>query len=195
MPHEEPLSIFTIGHSTAPLDQFVALLEGRGIRAVVDIRTVPRSRRNPQFNRETLPESLQAAAIGYLHAPRLGGLRRPRPDSPNGAWRNASFRGFADYMQGPEFAQGMDELIEYARRQRTVLMCAEAVPWRCHRSLIADALVARGICVRHILGAHALKTHELIPWARVEGIRITYPAQSSPIDPCAKPDQTDQRKH
>lgn len=142
----------------------------------MDVRTVPRSRHNPQFNRETLPAELSAAGIAYAHMPGLGGLRRPRADSVNAAWRNASFRGYADHMQTHEFGQTLDALIALAGERRVAIMCAEAVPWRCHRSLIADALTARGVAVRHILGPARADSHTLTTFARVEGTRVTYPA-------------------
>src|SRR3954469_977932 len=134
-------TIYTIGHSTRPFDEFVALLQANGVRRVVDVRTMPRSRRNPQYNTDTLPETLGAAGIDYTHLKGLGGLRRPRRDSPNGAWRNESFRGYADYMQTPAFDSALGELLELADEEPCTLMCAEAVPWRCHRSLVADALL------------------------------------------------------
>ncbi len=141
----EPVkTIFTIGHSTRTLDEFIGLLKESGVQHVVDIRTIPRSRYNPQFNRETLPDHLVASDIAYTHVAGLGGLRHPRPDSPNRAWRNASFRGFADYMMTGEFRKSLEELMDLAGREVVSLMCAEAVPWRCHRSLIGDALVVRG---------------------------------------------------
>ncbi len=171
----EPL--FTIGHSTRSLAEFVALLQGAGVTLVADVRTIPRSRHNPQFNRDTLPEALAAAGIAYRHLPALGGLRHTGPGSPNTGWRNASFRGFADYMQTPAFAAGLDELLGLAQQARVAIMCAEAVPWRCHRSLIADALVARGIPVQDIVGAGHSQPHRLTPFARVEGTNVTYPAE------------------
>jgi uncharacterized protein (DUF488 family) len=126
-----------------------------------------------------LPGSLKKAGLGYVHLPELGGLRRGRRDSPNMGWRNASFRGFADYMQTPEFAQSLEELIRLANHDRIVLMCAEAVPWRCHRSLIADALLVRGICTEHIMSATRRQTHTLTPFAKVRGTEIIYPAEPS----------------
>jgi uncharacterized protein (DUF488 family) len=138
---------------------------------------MPRSRSNPQFNKDTLPRALRRAGIGYLHLPGLGGLRRRRPDSPNTGWHNSSFQGYADYMLTPEFDQSLNELLDRSRGRRVALMCAEAVPWRCHRSLIADALSVRGITVGHILGPARLQPHVLRPWARVQGTRITYPAE------------------
>ncbi len=171
----EPLTVFTIGHSTRTLESFAHLLRAHGVTRLVDVRTVPRSRHNPQYNQEILPDSLQAAAIAYTHLPGLGGLRHARPDSANGGWENASFRGFADYMQTPEFDQALDQLLAMARRERIAVMCAEAVPWRCHRSLIADALCVRGVAVEHILSGTHSQPHRLTPWARIEGTRITYP--------------------
>ncbi len=167
--------VFTIGHSTRSADELVRLLAVHGVRTVMDVRTVPGSRRFPQFNREALAESLRGAGIGYCHNPGLGGLRKPRKDSPNGAWRNDSFRGFADYMLTPEFEQGLAELIDSARAEVTAVLCAEAVPWRCHRSLIADALTVRGFPVEHIVGGEKSSPHQVTKWARVEGLRITYP--------------------
>jgi len=171
------MTVYSIGHSTRPLDEFLGLLRAHGVTHVVDTRTVPRSRRNPQYNREALPEALRPAGIGYAHVPGLGGLRRPRRDSVNTAWRNAGFRGYADHMQTPEFAESLEALIALAARAHVAVMCAEAVPWRCHRSLIADALTVRQVPVEHILdgGRHH---HRLTPWARVDGVRLTYPAQT-----------------
>ena len=167
--------IFTVGHSTHPIDEFIRILRAHGIRQLVDVRTIPRSRRNPQFSRENLPGSLKAEGIVYHHMPGLGGLRHPRRDSINTGWRNAGFRGFADYMQTPEFYENLEKLIESASDAPTAIMCAEAVPWRCHRSLIADALVARGITVQEILTAAKSQPHALTPFAKVEGSRVTYP--------------------
>lgn len=176
MPPAEPFTVFTLGHSTLPIDRFVALLRTYGIERLVDIRTVPRSRRNPQFNQDVLPGSLAPEHIEYVHLAALGGLRRPRKDSPNTGWRNESFRGYADYMQTPEFQAGLEALIQMSREKRVGIMCAEAVPWRCHRSLVADALSVRDIPVVEILSADASRAHKLTPFARVEGLRITYPA-------------------
>ena len=169
------LSIFTIGHSTHAIEKFVEMLRAHGVQRLVDVRTIPRSRHNPQFNKEALGKALRNRRISYRHMKALGGLRRARPDSPNMGWRNASFRGFADYMQTPEFAEAIHALIKLAAEKPTAIMCAEAVPWRCHRSLIADALTVRGIAVRHIHSATNAKPHALTPMARVEGGRITYP--------------------
>jgi len=172
----EPL-ICTIGHSTHPLDEFVNLLKKNEVTHLLDVRTVPRSRHNPQFNKETLPESLRTAGIKYTHLPGLGGLRHARKDSINEGWRNASFRGYADYMQTQEFVENVHQVIEFAEHDRCALMCAEAVPWRCHRSLIADALVVRGVRVEDIIDNHGRKPHSLTPWAQTDGLKIFYPAQ------------------
>jgi uncharacterized protein (DUF488 family) len=173
--HSPPQVVLTVGHSDLPLEEFVRLLQAHGATLVADVRKMPGSRRNPQFGRDTLPESLRQAGIGYVHLPGLGGLRRRQPDSPNTGWRNASFRGYADYMRTPEFAASLEDLLDRAGGERVALMCAEAVPWRCHRSLIADALVARGVAVEHVLGASRTEPHTLRPWARVDGTRVTYP--------------------
>ncbi|MGA8873771.1 MAG: DUF488 domain-containing protein [Candidatus Acidiferrales bacterium] len=182
---ESPLTVFTIGHSTRPIDEFLDLLRAHAIRQLLDIRTIPKSRRNPQFNTDSLAASLASAGIGYLHMKDLGGLRHPARDSINLGWRNASFRGFADYMQTPQFAAALAQAIQLAKETSpTVLMCAEAVPWRCHRSLVADALVVRGIRVLEIISAAEPKEHALTPFAHVRGTRITYPAdQRSLLDP------------
>jgi uncharacterized protein (DUF488 family) len=170
------LPVFTIGHSTRPIEDFIALLHGHKIQLLADVRTVPRSRHNPQFNRDTLPDSLRPVHIDYLHMPELGGLRHARKDSTNTAWRNASFRGFADYMETPEFEQGLDRLVEEAQTRRVAIMCAEAVPWRCHRSMIADALVARGLEVLEISSATRAQPHKMTPFAKTEGTKVHYPA-------------------
>ena len=169
--------VFTVGHSTRAVEDFLALLHAHGVRLLVDVRTVPRSRHNPQFNQDELRAALQGARIGYRHMKGLGGLRHPRKDSPNGAWRNASFRGFADYMQTPEFTLNLERLIELARKRQTAIMCAEAVPWRCHRSLIGDALVVRRIGVEELSSLPSTRPHTLTPWARVRGKKILYPAE------------------
>ncbi len=174
--------VLTIGHSNRPLDAFVELLRENGVERVVDVRTMPRSRHNPQFNRETLAAELPAAGIGYTHVPELGGLRKPRADSPNGGWRNASFRGYADYMQTSAFAAAVERVVDMAGEERCALMCAEAVPWRCHRSLIADALLARGARVEDIVGPGKRTRHALTPFARVDGLSITYPPSASGSD-------------
>ena len=166
--------VYTIGHSTRPLDELVALLARNGVTQLADVRTVPKSRRHPHFVREAMADSLPRAGIGYRHFPGLGGLRKPRPDSTNTAWRNDGFRGYADYMQTPLFAQALDDLLGWAARP-TAIMCAEAVWWQCHRQLIADALVARGVEVRHIVSTAAPEAHRLTEFARVDGARVTYP--------------------
>jgi len=185
-PAKRPTEILTIGHSTRSLEELLRLLEAHGVKHLADVRTIPRSRHNPQFNRESLAGQLRRAGIGYTHMPVLGGLRHARRDSPNGGWRNASFRGFADYMQTPEFEAGLEALIEAAAGARTVIMCAEAVPWRCHRSLIADALSARGIGVEHILSATRAEPHALTAFATLEGTRVTYPPEPLPLERAAR---------
>ncbi|MGH9410759.1 MAG: DUF488 family protein [Vicinamibacterales bacterium] len=170
-----PQPIFTIGHSTLPIDEFVVLLTRNGIWQLADVRTVPRSRRHPQFNKETLGETLAEHGIVYQHFPPLGGLRTPRSDSPNSAWQHSGFRGYADHMQTSEFAQGLDGLLQFASRGPTAVMCAEAVWWRCHRRLLADALLVRHVTVRHILPSGDPKPHELSEFARVDGLMLTYP--------------------
>jgi uncharacterized protein (DUF488 family) len=168
--------VFTIGHSTRPIEEFIDLLRANGVKQLIDIRTIPKSRHNPQFNSDALAESLRAARIRYLHMKELGGLRRANPDSINLGWRNTSFRGFADYMQTPGFEAAIEHAIELAAARPTALMCAEAVPWRCHRSLVADALLARGIRVLEIVGNAAPKEHQLTPFAHVRGTKVTYPS-------------------
>ena len=171
--------ILTIGHSTRSIEEFIRLLQAHEATCVVDVRSMPRSRRNPQFNRDSLPDSLGKAGIGYVHMAGLGGLRRPAPDSPNDGWRNLSFRGYADHMQSPEFAEGLQALIKLAKEHRVALMCAEAVPWRCHRSLIADALLVRGSKVEHIMNRSHRQVHALTPFAKVKGTQLTYPGGDS----------------
>lgn len=183
-PTEEPSPIvLTIGHSTRTLKEFIGLLQAHGAVRVADVRTVPRSRHNPQFNRDSLPEELKKAGLGYVHLPGLGGLRHAKPDSLNLGWRNASFRGYADYMQTPEFEESLEEMIQLAKQDRIALMCAEAVPWRCHRSLIADALLVRGICTEDIMSPTRRTIHTLTSFAKVWGTTITYPAEVSPSIP------------
>ncbi len=168
---------FTVGHSTRTQEEMVELLRGHGVATLVDIRHMPRSRHNPQFNLETLTEVMPAAGIGYAHLSRLGGLRHGRnAASPNVGWRNAGFRAYADYMQTGEFAEGLAELREIAEAGPVALMCAEAVPWRCHRSLVADALTVRGVEVREITSPTRATVHKLTPFARAEGCHLTYPA-------------------
>lgn len=175
----EPV-VLTVGHSTRALADFIALLKAHAVARLIDVRTVPRSRHNPQFDRDTLPAALAAHGIGYEHVAGLGGFRRTHPGSLNTGWRNVSFRGFADYMQTPEFSANLAGLIEQAMRERIVLMCAEAVPWRCHRSLIADALMVHGIRVEEIINGTRRQVHALTPFARVSGTVITYPPEASP---------------
>ena len=170
------LRVYTIGHSTRSLDELVALLRSFDMSVLADIRTIPRSRHNPQFNGETLGPALSALGIAYVQLSRLGGLRRARKDSLNTGWRNASFRGFADYMSTDEFEAGLAELRALVDDGCVAIMCAEAVPWRCHRSLVADALTARGAEVEHIMGAAHSSRHKLTPFAQVRGDRVTYPA-------------------
>lgn len=184
MPTAEPAStsdtlVCTIGHSNHTIEDFIGLLLTHQVAKVIDVRTIPRSRHNPQFNLDVLPGSLTAAEVDYLHMPGLAGLRHAHTNSTNTGWHNASFRGFADYMQSADFARNVEALVALARLQRCALMCAEAVPWRCHRSLIADALLVRGVRVEDIIGSHARKPHVLTSFAHVDGLEVTYPA----IDP------------
>jgi uncharacterized protein (DUF488 family) len=167
--------VFTIGHSTRPIEDLLALLKENGIRTLVDVRRYPGSRRHPQFSRDALAASLTAAGIEYVHEPDLGGRRAARPDSPHTAWRVEAIRGYADHMESPEFQAALERLMERARETPTVILCAEAVPWRCHRRLISDALVARGVPVLHILGPRRADPHELDPNAQVlPGGRLLY---------------------
>ena len=168
-------AIYTIGHSTHPAEQFLALLRAHEVRQIADIRTVPKSRRHPQFTADVLASYLDAHGIAYRHFPSLGGLRKPRPDSVNSGWRHPSFRGYADHMGTAEFSAGVDALLAFAGDGRTAVMCAEAVWWQCHRQLLADALTARGVPVLHIVGPGAAKPHRLSDFAKVHGADITYP--------------------
>ncbi|HWU45321.1 MAG TPA: DUF488 domain-containing protein [Humibacter sp.] len=168
--------VYTIGHSTHPLDEFIATLQSYHVRLLVDVRTVPRSRHTPQFNSPELAASLAERDIDYLHLSELGGLRHAHQDSVNTGWRNASFRGYADHMQTAQFAAGVDRLVRLAGLCTTAIMCAEAVPWRCHRSLIGDALLVRGIEVRDIMDATHWRPESLTTFARVAGTDIRYPA-------------------
>jgi uncharacterized protein (DUF488 family) len=167
--------IYTIGHSTHPIDEFIWILKGFKIERIVDVRTIPKSRHNPQFNEEELCNELRKQGIEYSRLEGLGGLRHTTKDSINTAWKNASFRGFADYMQTPEFAVALNELIDLAKEKRIAIMCAEAVPWRCHRSLIGDALIVRNIKVEDIFNEKSCKPHPLTGWAEVDGTKIIYP--------------------
>jgi uncharacterized protein (DUF488 family) len=174
-PQKLPTTIFTIGHSTRTIGEFIEILRAHGVRRVADVRSIPKSRHNPQFNRETLARSLRAARIGYVHLKKLGGLRHAKADSKNLGWHNASFRGFADYMQTDDFLAGLGRLEKLAVTKPTAIMCAEAVPWRCHRSLIADALLVRRFPVKEIISGARAREHELTPFARVRRLQVTYP--------------------
>jgi uncharacterized protein (DUF488 family) len=174
-----PQTLWTIGHSTKPIDEFLALLKAHGIQQLIDVRTIPRSRHNPQYNNEALSKSLRDEDMSYKHMPKLGGLRKPKKDSINTGWRNESFRGYADYMQTDEFRKALDELMAEGRLQLTAIMCAEAVPWRCHRSLIADALTIRGWDVRHIMSETKADRHKLASFAAVENGELRYPGPNS----------------
>lgn len=176
------LVIMTIGHSTRPAKEFIRLLKAHQVTRLVDVRTVPRSRHNPQFNRDELSPALHSARLHYTYMPGLGGFRHARPDSANTGWHNASFRGFADYMQTPAFRENLDDLIELAKSEQVAIMCAEAVPWRCHRSLIADALLARGIEVREITSFTRTQLHTLTPWGKIAGKQVIYPATDRPLE-------------
>jgi uncharacterized protein (DUF488 family) len=173
------LPIFTVGHSTHSLEEFVDMLKAHDIAQLVDVRTIPKSRRVPQFNSESLTVALPKLGIEYVHLKTLGGLRHAKKDSVNTGWRNISFRGYADYMSTDEFRQGIERLLELARTKRTAIMCAEAVPWRCHRSLIGDALLVRGVHVEDIMSATSSRKHELTPFAKVHGLEITYPGNGN----------------
>ena len=169
------MTVWTIGHSTRALEELVELLRAHAIDTLVDVRTMPRSRRHPQFEKDALVESLPKAGIAYTHMPGLGGLRKPRRDSPNTGWRTQGFRGYADYMQTPEFGREVMALLTVAAGTRAAAMCAEAVPWRCHRLLLSDALVVRGATVQHIMGPGDPTRHALTAWAQRDGVRLTYP--------------------
>jgi uncharacterized protein (DUF488 family) len=174
-----PLTILTIGHSTHTLDEFVSMLEAHNVARLIDVRTIPKSRRVPQFNAEFLAAELPARGVDYVHLKALGGLRHAAKGSINTGWRNASFRGYADYMATEEFRQGIARLLELASERRSAIMCAEAVPWRCHRSLIGDALLVRGVQVEDIMSAKVSHRHVLTPFAKVHGAEITYPAEGT----------------
>lgn len=170
-------TVWTIGHSTRSFEELIAVLKAYDIDVLVDVRTVPRSRTNPQFNKDELERRLPEVGLQYIHDKSLGGLRKARPDSPNAGWHNESFRGYADYMQTPEFAEALSGLISLAREKRAAVMCAELLPWRCHRSLIADALTVRGFDVVEILDDEKSQPHRLTKFAVVEGLKITYPPE------------------
>jgi len=170
-----PKELFTVGHSTHSFPEFLDIITFHHISRIIDVRTVPRSRHNPQFNKETFPETLAKSGLDYFHLPGLGGLRTPHKDSLNTQWRNPSFRGYADYMQTDSFKKNLEELIELATKRRSAIMCAESLPWRCHRWLIADALAVRGMAVLHVMGKNSVKPHELTPFARVNELQLSYP--------------------
>ena len=170
--------IRTIGHSTRPVEALIEMLKAHGVKRVLDVRTIPKSRYNPQYNSEALEQSVREAGIGYEHMKALGGLRHPRKDSPNTGWRNESFRGYADYIETPEFEAALATLVEAATREAVAIMCAEAVPWRCHRSLISDVLTARGYPVEHIISENRSDPHTITPFARVDGKSVSYPADA-----------------
>ncbi len=174
------MQLFTIGHAARPLEELVATLHNHGVERLVDVRSLPRSRRNPQFSAEALPQALAPAGIGYLHMGGLGGFRKPEPDSPNDGWEDEGFRGYADYMQTPDFDRHLGALMTLADEVQIAMLCAEADPWRCHRSLIADALAVRGIPVAHIVEPRRSEPHRLTAWAQVDGERITYPYSLRP---------------
>jgi uncharacterized protein (DUF488 family) len=172
-------SIYTIGHSTRSIEEFISLLRAHEIKAVIDIRTIPKSSYCPQFTSIELKRSLKNARIGYRHIKELGGLRRPLKNSINTGWINASFRGYADYMQTPGFETGLGKLEKIAKKKRCALMCAEAVPWRCHRSLVADALTSKKWKVFHIQSKKTAKRHKLTSFLKVKkGKLLTYPPKS-----------------
>jgi uncharacterized protein (DUF488 family) len=174
------MTIYTIGHSNHPLEKFIEMLTAHGIELVADVRTVPRSRHNPQFNSNVLPASLREQGIEYRHLPDLGGLRHAKKDSLNTGWENTTFRGFADYMQTDDFEKELAELTGLAGEKKAAVMCAEAVPWRCHRALIADALMVRGVTVMHIMSRTSANEHTLTSFAKVNGTTITYPGEAPP---------------
>ncbi len=176
-----PVTVYTVGHSNRTLEALLGILRAHGIECLADVRTVPRSRHNPQFNAEALEKTLPESGIAYVRLPRLGGLRKPRADSRNLAWRNDSFRGYADYMETPEFEKGMAELLALARDRRTAIMCAEAVYFRCHRSLISDALLCGGVAIIHLFDARRAAEHRLTPFAKIEAGRPTYPAEQATL--------------
>lgn len=178
-----PFVLWTVGHSTKPIGEFINLLDAHGIQLLVDVRTIPRSRHNPQFNTDAVAKSVTEAGLAYLHMPGLGGLRKAKSDSINLAWRNASFRGYADYMQTEEFQEALKNLIAAGKKKRTAIMCAEAVPWRCHRSLIADALLINGWRVRHILSQTKTDKHRLTSFAIIDHGKVVYPPPSDPAIP------------
>jgi uncharacterized protein (DUF488 family) len=172
--------IWTIGHSTKPIDEFITLLQRHGVQQLIDVRTIPRSRHNPQFNMDALTKSMKKEGLVYSHMPQLGGLRKAKKDSVNAGWKNASFRGYADYMQTEAFWSALEILIADGMDMKTAIMCAEAVPWRCHRSLIADALLLKGWTICHIMSEIKANEHRLTSFAVIEHNRITYPVPTHP---------------
>ena len=174
--------MFTIGHSTHPIDAFVEILQAHGVRQLVDIRTIPKSRHNPQFNQETLSASLRKQKIAYVHMKDLGGLRRPRPDSPNAGWKNSSFRGYADYMQTEPFKEALEKLITLSKKIPTAIMCAEALPWKCHRSLVSDSLATKGTQVEHLLSPKKRQLHTLTSFAKVQNGELLYPKDKQQLE-------------
>jgi len=179
---KNPAPVFTIGHSTHPIEEFIGMLKAYDIETLADIRTIPRSRHNPQFSQEALAAALKSSGITYCYIKELGGLRHAKQDSPNMGWRNASFRGYADYMQTAAFEKALEELMALTENSRTAIMCAEAVPWRCHRSLVGDALTVRHIPVEDIMSAHKSSPHKLTGFAQVRGTKITYPKPKEEMD-------------
>lgn len=175
----ESIEIYTIGHSTHPIDEFIAMLQAHGVKKLVDVRTIPKSGHNPQFMEDALATSLRAEGITYRRAKALGGLRHVRKDSPNGGWRNKSFQGYADYMQTPDFTEALEDLLDRSQHSDVAIMCAEAVPWRCHRSMIGDALAVRGVTVLDIMTEKKATEHVLHSFARVDGTSITYPPEAA----------------
>jgi len=174
-----PTVVYALGHSTRTLDDLIAILEAHAITTLVDIRTIPKSRHNPQFNQDVLKEGLENRGIQYLHCRELGGLRKARKDSVNTGWKNASFRGFADYMQTRKFASAIRQLMRLAKSAPLAVLCAEGNPFRCHRSLVADALIVRGVRVFHLTGKTSVRAHTLTPFAQVHGTKITYPGSAA----------------
>lgn len=170
--------VFVVGHSTRTIESFIELLQAHSVNLLVDIRTIPKSRHNPQFNEDSLREELKGSKIRYLHMKGLGGLRHPDKDSVNMGWRNSSFRGFADYMQTREFASSLSKLISLSRKHSVAIMCAEGNPFRCHRSLVADALLVRNVRALHISSRRSYREHTLTPFAKVSGRKVTYPSET-----------------